>query len=113
MAFVADVEASAAFYAHLGFEIAGRFTPPGETRLEWVSLCSAGATLMLSRATAPVVAEEQAVLFYLYCEDVAAMHALLTGAGLDPGPVANPFYNPHGEFRLVDPDGYVVMVAHV
>jgi catechol 2,3-dioxygenase-like lactoylglutathione lyase family enzyme len=113
MAFVADVAASSAFYAKLGFEVAGSFTPPGAAEASWVSLVSGRAGLMLSRASEPVIAEQQAVLFYVYCEDVAAMHAALAESGLEPGPIAKPFYNPKGEFRLADPDGYVVMVAHL
>jgi hypothetical protein len=68
---------------------------------------------MLTRADQPVAAAEQAVLFYVYCEDVEAMHAWLDEAGLAPGPIARPFYNPDGEFRLTDPDGYAVMITHV
>lgn len=113
MAHVADVEASAAFYEALGFRIAASFTPPGEQRPAWVSLCSDGAELMLARASEPVVAAQQAVLFYLYCGDVGGLRDRLAAAGLAPGPIARPFYNPDGEFRLVDPDGYVVMVAHL
>ena len=36
------------------------------------------------------------------------MHALLAAEGLAPGPISYPFYNPHGEFRVIDPDDYVV-----
>ena len=113
MAHVAEIGASAAFYAKLGFEVAGSFTPPGEAAPSWVSLCSNGAELMLARASEPVVAAQQAVLFYVYCGDVGALHGRLAAAGLAPGPIAKPFYNPQGEFRLVDPDGYVVMVTHL
>jgi uncharacterized glyoxalase superfamily protein PhnB len=113
LAHVADVAAAAAFYEKLGFEVDGRFTPPGEDGPSWVSLRSGPAQLMLARASEPVVAREQAVLFYVYCADVEAMHRQLAEAGLEPAPVGKPFYNPEGEFRLVDPDGYVVMVAHL
>lgn len=113
MAHVADVAASAAFYAKLGFEEQGSFTPPGAEALAWVSLRSGEAELMLTLASAPVVPGQQAVLFYVYCADVAAMHRQLEADGLAPGPIATPFYNPQGEFRLTDPDGYVVMVAHL
>jgi hypothetical protein len=113
MAHVADVSASAAFYEKLGFEVCGSFTPPGEDEPSWVSLRSGPAGLMLARASEPVEAAQQAVLFYVYCVDVAMMHGQLAAAGLQPGPIARPFYNPEGEFRLVDPDGYVVMVAHL
>ena len=113
MAHVADVEESAAFYAKLGFEVQGSFTPPGESAPSWVSLVGDGAELMLTRASEPVIPDQQAVLFYLYCADVAAMRVQLIEAGLEPGEIAKPFYNPDGEFRLVDPDGYVLMIAHL
>ena len=113
MAHVADVARAAAFYGKLGFAEQGSFTPPGESAPAWMSLLSDRAQLMLTRADAPVVPDEQAVLFYVYCPDVAAMHAQLTADGLGPGPIAKPFFNPDGEFRLVDPDGYVVMVSHL
>jgi len=111
MAHVANVSASAAFCSALGFEQCAGFTPPGEDRPSWVWLRSGGAELMLARASEPVVASQQAILFYLYCADVGRLHGEIAGAGLAPGPIATPFYNPDGEFRLVDPDGYVVMVA--
>ena len=113
MAHVAEIGASIAFYEKLGFAMIGSFTPPGEDAPSWVSLSSDGAELMLTRADEPVVAEQQAVLFYLYCEDVAGMHALLSEAGVRAGPITKPFYNPQGEFRLVDPDGYLVIVTHL
>jgi hypothetical protein len=113
MAHVADVAVAAAFYEKLGFEGDGSFTPPGDSGPSWVSLRSGPARLMLARASEPVVARQQAVLFYVYCPDVEALHRELGETGLEPGPVARPFYNPEGEFRLVDPDGYVVMVAHL
>lgn len=113
LAHVADLAASLAFYGQLGFTVCNSFTPPSADQPSWAYLTAGGAALMLGKADEPVVPEQQAVLFYVYCEDVPAMHAQLTAAGLGPGPIATPFYNPKGEFRLVDPDGYVVMVAHL
>jgi catechol 2,3-dioxygenase-like lactoylglutathione lyase family enzyme len=113
MAHVADIAASTAFYAALGFEVQASVTPPGGNAPNWVYLAGGGAQLMLNLATAPVVAADQAVLFYLYCEDVAAMHGAASAAGLSPGPIATPFYNPGGEFRLADPDGYTIFVAQI
>ena len=110
---VADLAASIAFYGKLGFSVGHSFTPPAAAEPAWAYLTAGGAELMLGKADEPVVPEQQAVLFYVYCEDVPAMHAQLTAAGLAPGPIATPFYNPKGEFRLLDPDGYVVMVAHL
>jgi len=67
---------------------------------------------MLAAADKPVVADQQRVLFYLYTDDVAAAQAALASAGLSPGEISTPFYAPRGEFKVVDPDGYVLMVTH-
>ena len=119
MAHVASLPASIAFYQRLGFEVRNLFTPPAASEPSWASLTprgseeSAAGELMLTRADAPVNAAEQAVLFYLYCENVAAMHAELTEDGLAVGEIVTPFYNPGGEFRLTDPDGYVIYITHL
>ena len=113
MAFIADVPQSVTFYEHLGFSVANNFTPPDAEVPSWAWLESDGAHLMVARASEPVVPEQQAVLFYLYVEDVAAAREILATAGLNPGPIATPFYAPRGEFRLVDPDGYCLMITHV
>ncbi len=112
MAFVADVERSIAFYRHLGFEVGNTFAPEGATKPSWAWLQSGDAQLMLAVASEAVVAEQQAVLFYVYTDDVAAARVSLIEAGLGPGEITTPFYAPRGEFRLVDPDGYVIMVTH-
>lgn len=109
MAFVRDVEACIAFYRTLGFDIGNTV---GEPVPNWAWLHSGGAQLMIAKGTAPVVAAEQAVLFYLYVDDVAAKHAELAAAGIAVGEITTPFYNPRGEFRVVDPDGYTLMIAH-
>jgi hypothetical protein len=113
MAFVADVSRSIAFYAHLGFTVGNTFTPPDATMPSWAWLKSSGAHLMVSKASEPVIPEQQAVLFYLYTENVAQTREQLIASGLNPTEITKPFYAPHGEFRLVDPDGYVLMVTHV
>ena len=64
-------------------------------------------------ASEPVVPAQQAVLFYTYTPDIGATHAALQTAGLSPGQIERPFYNPGGEFRLTDPDGYVIYVAQI
>ena len=109
---VADVERSIAFYSHLGFEVGNTFACEGETKPSWAWLQSGDAQLMLAVASDPVVAEQQAVLFYIYTDDVVAARASLIESGLNPGAIKTPFYAPRGEFRLVDPDGYVVIVTH-
>lgn len=100
------------FYGKLGFEVGNTFKEEGAQRPAWAWLYSDGAQLMVTAADEPVVAEQQRVLFYIYTDDVAAARASVAEGGLNPGPITTPFYAPRGEFQLVDPDGYVVMVTH-
>ena len=114
MLHVASVSRAAAFYALLGFDMANTHHDPacGDEPV-WAWLQSQhGASLMLAQADEPVDPAAQAILFYLYCDDVAAMHAALRASGVVVGDIAYPFYCPKGEFRTTDPDGYVCMVAH-
>ena len=108
---VADVERSIAFYRHLGFEVGNTFAPPDATKPSWAWLKCDDAQLMVAAASGPATAQ-QAVLFYVYTDDVVAARASLVEAGLNPGAISTPFYAPRGEFELKDPDGYVVMVTH-
>jgi hypothetical protein len=113
MAFVHSVTRSIEFYRQLGFEEGNRHTPDGQGEPVWAWLQSkGGAQLMVARASHPVEADKQAVLFYAYCPDVAAFRDQLVAAGVDAGPITRPFYAPRGEFRVIDPDGYVVMITH-
>ena len=109
-AHVADVAASAAFYAHLGFEVLHTHEPAG--RLDWCWLETPdGAQLMLVRAEEPVERERQAVLFFLYTHDLAGLRERLVAAGLRPSPIYDGTPGPRYEMRLADPDGYVLMIA--
>ena len=94
MVHVRSVPASVAFYARLGFEVENTFAPAGDEDPSWAYLGSDRAQLMLSKA------------------DVAALRERLVADGVAAGPIANPFYAPDGEFRIEDPDGYVIMVTH-
>jgi hypothetical protein len=109
---VASVDRATAFYARLGFAIRNTVVPDGGAEPVWAWLTSGEAQIMVAQADQPVDPAAQAVLFYLYCSDVPAFHEQLTRDGLAPGEIRYPFYCPRGEFRLVDPDGYVVMVTH-
>ncbi|MGN7919260.1 MULTISPECIES: VOC family protein [Lysobacter] len=114
MLHVAQVPRAVAFYATFGFAIGNAHYEPscGDDPV-WVSLQSpGGAELMLVLADGPVDDTVQAVLFYVYCDDVAAMRERVLAAGIDAGAMAYPFYRPKGEFRVRDPDGYVLMVTH-
>ena len=110
MAFVADVQRSVDFYKHLGMEIRGSLkTPTGQLR--WVHLGCEQADLMLARASDPVIASQQAVLFYLYSPDLIALRARLLGSDVKVSPISYPDYMPKGEIRVQDPDGYVLLIG--
>jgi len=112
MVFVASVPRSIEFYGRLGFEVDNSFTPPGQAEPSWAWLRSGGAHLMVARASEPVIASAQAVILYVYCEDVPSFRANLMRKGVEVGEIGYPFYAPRGEFRVVDPDGYALMVTH-
>jgi len=40
------------------------------------------------------------------------MRDRVLAAGVVAGEMTYPFYRPKGEFRVSDPDGYVLMVTH-
>jgi catechol 2,3-dioxygenase-like lactoylglutathione lyase family enzyme len=113
-AHVADVRRSIEFYRRLGLEVRSTHEPEG--RLVWAYLAGPNdspSRLMLALADEPVDAEQQAVLFYCWSPDVRALRAQLVRAGVDVGEIHCPFYMPAGEFRLADPDGYVVLVGQL
>ena len=117
-AHVADVRRSVEFYGRLGLEL--RNTHEVDGRLVWAFVTSpadepnsAGARLMLALADAPVDPVSQAVLFYCWSPDVRALRDELAADGVEVGPIRHPFYMPAGEVRLVDPDGYVVLVGQL
>ncbi len=130
---VADVDASLAFYALLGF-VPQSTLKDHQGRAFW-SLNQSGnqtgkAEIMLARASGPVDAGQQAVLFYMYSTDVAALRQHLLAQGLRDGAtytgratpadaprtiyaIAHPDYMPAGELRITDPDGYVILVGQL
>ncbi len=109
---VSDMDASLAFYAHLGFEIHGTH-PPGGPRTDWAYLMAGEARLMLARSDAPIDARAQAVLFYLYARDLFGLRERLLAAGLAPGEIVDGSPGPKVELRIEDPDGYVLMIAQI
>ena len=112
LAHVGSIEASIAFYRLLGFEVANTFAPEGSEAPTWANLRSGQAQLMIALASEPVVASQQAVLFYCYCDNVPGLRDQLVAHGVAAGTIVTPFYAPRGEFRIQDPDGYVIMVTH-
>lgn len=112
-AHVADVQRSIDFYADLGFKVGNTVVPEGQSAPVWAWLQSEKADLMVGLADCPVDASQQAVLFYLYFDDIAQTRAALVELGHSPGEIKYPFYMPGGECRLEDPDGYVLMLAQI
>lgn len=112
-AHVASVERSIEFYADLGFKVANTVVPEGQSSPVWAWLESEKANLMVGSASGPVDASQQAILFYLYFDNIKQAHAALAERGYSPGEIKYPFYMPGGEFRLEDPDGYVLMLAQI
>jgi hypothetical protein len=126
---VADVDASLAFYALLGFACEHAMRDD-RGRAFWAMAKSERAQIMFARADGPIAPEQQAVLFYMYSEDVAGLRAHLLSQGLhDGGPyrgqqgpnngrrvvfaVARPDYMKAGEVRIADPDGYCILVGQL
>jgi catechol 2,3-dioxygenase-like lactoylglutathione lyase family enzyme len=126
---VADVEASLAFYALLGF-VPQNMMKDAHGCAFWALAQSGKGEIMLARADGPVDAEQQAVLFYMYSTDVAGLRRHLLESGLRDGSVypgvkgpndgpsmvfevAHPHYMPAGEVRVADPDGYVILVGQL
>lgn len=112
MIFVKSVLRSIAFYEKLGFEVSNTFTPPGQPEPTWAWIESGGARLMLTLANHSVDASQQAVIFTLYCDDVPSFRAALQNEGIVVGEIDFPFYSPHGQFRVADPDGFDLTVTH-
>lgn len=112
MAHVHSVSRAIVFYEKLGFTVRNTHAAPGESEPVWAWITSDGANLMLAQADGPFDPGQQAVLFYLYCPDVAEFRAQLAERGVEVGPISYPFWAPKGEFRVMDPDGYVLMITH-
>lgn len=129
MAHVADVERSLAFYAKLGYAC-GETHENALGRTVWASAACEEAAIMFVQADGPVDAGMQAVLFYMYSADVAALRRHLLAAGVMDGgafgadaeksrrngslfDVVHPFYMSAGQLRIHDPDGYVILVGQL
>ena len=108
-AHVLDVMKSTAFYERFGFEVRNTYEVHG--RRVWCWLERNQARFMLAQADGPVDAEQQAVLFYIYAHELEELHRQLGDAGLEPGPIVSGAPGPDRQFRIADPDGYVLMVT--
>jgi catechol 2,3-dioxygenase-like lactoylglutathione lyase family enzyme len=117
-AHVADVQRSVDFYRRLGLEVRNSYE--GDGTLVWAFVTSpaanpneAGARLMLALADGPVDASQQAVLFYCWSTNVRALQNEPREADIGVGEISYPFYMQAGELRVIDPDGYVLLVGQL
>ncbi|MGH7131724.1 MAG: VOC family protein [Phycisphaerales bacterium] len=126
---VGDVEASLDFYALLGFVPQSVMKDAGGHAF-WALAQSGKGEIMFARASGPIDAEQQAVIFYMYSADVAGLRRHLLESGLRDGgtycgakgpgdgtrmifEIARPHYMPAGEVRIADPDGYCILVGQL
>ena len=109
MAHATDVRRSVDFYK-LGMELRGSLKA-SDGDLRWAHVACEQAHLMLARASGPIVASQQAVLFYLYSPDLVALREHLIAAGVTVAAITYPEYMPKGEVRLEDLDGYVLLIG--
>ena len=59
----------------------------------------------------PVDASAQGVVFYLYSPDLATLRETLVRAGVAVTAIGDGSPGPREEMRVVDPDGYCLMIA--
>ena len=111
-AHVADVQRSIHFYSLLGFAPENVLTDD-TGRTFWAWLQSEEAALMLAYTESPVIPEHQAVLFYLYTKDVAALRQHLLASGIEVSEIKYPPHMDEGEIELADPDGYTLLVGQM
>jgi len=110
MVHVADVQRSVDFHKLMGMEARGSLrNSSGE--LQWVHLTCEQAEVMFTRADEPVIASQQAVLFYLYSPDLVALRDHLLANGVTVSAITYPEYMLKGEIRVDDPDGYVLLIG--
>ena len=133
MAHVADVDRSIEFYTLLGFSCDSRFSDD-KHRTYYAAMSSGHAELMLVLASGTVDANQQAVLFYMYSQDVHALRSYLLSKGIPdagrapglrkpgdsdkPIPLGPSLFDPtyptymnEGELRVHDPDDYVILIG--
>ena len=109
MLHVADVQRSIRFYRLLGLELTdyeGDAAGPS-----WARMRSEGGDLMLLLAEGPIDGSRQAVLLYLYTDELAALREHLIIHGMKVSEIQRPEYMKSGEISFSDPDGYSVSIG--
>lgn len=112
MIHVKSVVHSIEYYSRLGFTVVRTYVPQGQAEPVWAWLEAESARVMLAAAGEPIDPKKQAVIFYLFSNDVISLRERLNSDGLALGEIEFPSHSPKGEFRLVDPDGYALIVRY-
>jgi catechol 2,3-dioxygenase-like lactoylglutathione lyase family enzyme len=110
MVHVADVERSINFYTQLGLNMVNKLSNQRGTTV-WTFMKTAGAEIMFTIADKPVVPSQQAVLFYLYANDLAGLREQLIAKEVSVSPITFPPYMKKGEICVNDPDGYCLLIG--
>lgn len=132
-AHVGSVDHTLAFYSLLGFRpehVLRQSDGPAFWAMAQSGDGTSKAEIMFAQSSGPILASQQAVLFYMYTDNVEALrHHLLASSVRDGGrysgaasphdgpgmvyQVSHPAHMPAGELRVVDPDGYVILVGQL
>jgi lactoylglutathione lyase len=117
---VADVARSVAFYERLGFERIE--VEPADGSFSWAELAFRGSRLMLQEigglaghlpgiARKPAPPSHAIVLRVGSADDADALYRSLAGLGLEAQTSLRRTHYGTTEFSIVDPDGYVLLIA--
>jgi catechol 2,3-dioxygenase-like lactoylglutathione lyase family enzyme len=108
VAYVADIDASRAFYELLGF----RQHSSGKAELSgWVVMRHDQVSVLLAMTGPALEIPPLPMLFYFFYEDLGAVVGALDRAGV---PVTRTGHPPHalgGEVKVLDPDGNTVLLG--
>ncbi len=68
---------------------------------------------MVSTDGDPIDPAGQGILFYLYADGLAGLRGQLLANGVEAGEIEDGSPGPRREMRVIDPAGYVLMIAQV
>jgi hypothetical protein len=68
---------------------------------------------MVARASRDVDPARQAVVLYLYTDDLEALRRELVEAGVAASEITHPDHMPNGEISVDDPDGYRLLIGQL
>lgn len=98
---VADVRASAAYYARLGFDCHGFW---GEDPVDFAIVQRGDVTIGLHFSDGRVTTH-RGWSVYVYVDDIETLHAEFSTARLSPSPICDQEYGCR-DFDVTDPDGH-------